>query len=132
MEAAQKALEKLKAEQEARKKTHPKDESKKKEPAASTTDPEARRMRFADGAVRAGYNAQLAVTAEHGFIVAIEVTDRRNDAGFARPMAEAVEARLGQTPGLCLPIRITQPPAISKRLAAGLKTPSLFMRRPSP
>ncbi len=94
MEAAQKALEKLKAEQEARKKTHPKDESKKKEPAASTTDPEARRMRFADGAVRAGYNAQVAVTAEHGFIVAIEVTDRRNDAGFARPMAEAVEARL--------------------------------------
>ena len=58
VEAAQKALEKLKAEQEARKKTHPKDESKKKEPAASTTDPEARRMRFADGAVRAGYNAQ--------------------------------------------------------------------------
>ena len=49
VEAAQKALEKLKAEQEARKKTHPKDESKKKEPAASTTNPEARRMRFADG-----------------------------------------------------------------------------------
>ena len=57
VEAAQKALEKLKAEKEARKKTHPKDESKKKEPAASTTDPEARRMRFADGAVRAGYRA---------------------------------------------------------------------------
>ncbi len=102
VEAAQKALEKLKAEQEARKKTHPKDESKKKEPAASTTDPEARRMRFADGAVRAGYNAQVAVTAEHGFIVAIEVTDRRNDAGFARPIAEAVEARLGQSPSRLL------------------------------
>ena len=47
-------------------------------------------------------NAQLAVTAEHGFIVAIEVTDRRNDAGFARPMAEAVEAGLGQTPSWLL------------------------------
>lgn len=57
VEAARKALEKLQAEREARKKTHAKDESKKKEPRASTTDPEARRLRFADGAVRAGYNA---------------------------------------------------------------------------
>jgi transposase len=102
VEAARKALEKLKAEKEARKKTHAKDESKKKEPAASTTDPEARRMRFADGAVRAGYNAQVAIASEHGFIVAIDVTDRRNDAGFARPMAEAVERRLGKTPGRLL------------------------------
>jgi transposase len=102
VEAAQKALEKLKAEKETRKKTHAKDESKKKEPAASTTDPEARRMRFADGAIRAGYNAQLAVTSDHGFIVGIDVTDRRNDAGFARPMAEAVEVRLGQSPSRLL------------------------------
>ncbi len=57
VEAARKALEKLHAEKEARKKTHAKDESKKKEPAASTTGPEARRMRFADGAIRAGYSA---------------------------------------------------------------------------
>lgn len=102
VEAARKALDKLRAEKEARKKTHAKDERKKKEPAASTTDPEARRMRFADGAVRAGYNAQAAVTSDHGFIVAIDVTDRRNDAGFARPMAEAVEARLGETPSRLL------------------------------
>ena len=102
VEAAREVLKKLEAEREARKKTHPKDESKKKEPAASTTDPEARRMRFADGAVRAGYNAQLAVTSDHGFIVGIDITDRRNDAGFARPMAEAVEARLGQSPSRLL------------------------------
>jgi transposase len=100
--AARRALEKLQAERKARKKTHSKDESEKKEPAASTTDPEARRMRFADGAVRAGYNAQLAVTSEHGFIVAIDITDRRNDAGFARPMAEAAGARLGKTPSRLL------------------------------
>jgi transposase len=102
VEAARKALEKLKAEKEARKKTHAKDESGKKEPAASVTDPQARRMRFADGAVRAGYNAQVAVTPDHGFIVAIDMTDRRNDAGFARPMAEAVETRLGKTPSRLL------------------------------
>ncbi len=57
VEAAREALEKLRPEKEARKKTHAKDESKKKEPAVSTTDPDARRMRFADGAVRAGYSA---------------------------------------------------------------------------
>ncbi len=102
VEAAREALEKLQTEKEARKKTHAKDESKKKEPAASTTDPDARRMRFADGAVRAGYNMQVAVTADHGFILGIDVTDRRNDAGFARPMAEAVEVRLGKTPGRLL------------------------------
>lgn len=102
VEAARQALAKLKEGQEARKKTHAKDESKKKEPAVSTTDPEARRMRFADGAVRAGYNAQVAVSSEHGFIVEIAVTDRRNDAGFARPMVEAVEARLGTSPSRLL------------------------------
>ena len=100
MEAAQKALEKLKAEQEARKKTHPKDESKKKEPAASTTDPEARRMRFADGAVRAG-NAQVAVTAKYG----LSSQSRSRIAAtmrLRRPIAEAVEARLGQSPSRLL------------------------------
>ncbi len=93
VEAAREALEKLQAKKEAR---------KKKEPAASTTDPDARRMRFADGAVRAAYNVQVAVTAAHGFILGIDVTDRRNDAGFARPMAEAVETRLGKTPSRLL------------------------------
>jgi transposase len=98
VEAAHKALEKLTRERKTREKTHAKDENKKKGPAASTTDPEARRLRFADGAVRAGYNAQVATTSRHGFIVEIEMTARRNDAGCARPMAEAIEGRLGQTP----------------------------------
>lgn len=102
VEAAQQALKKLKAERKAREKTHAKDESKKKEPAASMTDPEARRLRFADGAVRAGYNAQVAATSGHGFIVEIDMTARRNDAGCARPMAEAIEARLGKAPNRLL------------------------------
>src|SRR5271168_2249520 len=46
------ALERLKAERKARADRHAKDEAKKKEPKASTTDPEARYMRFPDGAVR--------------------------------------------------------------------------------
>jgi hypothetical protein len=43
-------------------------------------------MRFPDGAVRPGYNAQIAATPEEGVIVSIDMTDRRNDAGLATPM----------------------------------------------
>jgi hypothetical protein len=42
------------------------------------TDLEARRMRFPDGAVRAGYNLQTAAVPDKGLIVAIK-TDRQLD-----------------------------------------------------
>jgi transposase len=57
---ARAALERLEAERKSRAAKHAKDEAKKKEPKASTTDPEARSMRFLDGAVRPAYNAQIA------------------------------------------------------------------------
>jgi transposase len=97
-EAARRALEKLQAEKAERAKRHKKAEAKKNEVRASTTDPEARLMRFADGAVRAGYNVQLAVAPSSGIILAVEPTDRRNDAGMAGPMLEEVERRLGVRP----------------------------------
>ena len=92
------ALERLKAERKARAARHAKDEARKKEPKASTTDPEARYMRFADGAVRPAYNAQIAAAPKEGVIVSIEVTDRRNDAGLAGPMVDDIARRYGQTP----------------------------------
>jgi transposase len=97
-EAARRALEKLQAEKAERAKRHKKAEAKKNEARASTTDPEARQMRFSDGAVRAGYNVQLAVAPGSGIILAAEVTDRRNDAGMAGPMLDDVERRLGVQP----------------------------------
>jgi transposase len=97
-EAARRALEKLQAEKAERAKRHKKAEAKKNEVRASTTDPEARLMRFSDGAVRAGYNVQLAVAPGSGIILAAEATDRRNDAGMASPMIEEVERRLGVRP----------------------------------
>ena len=95
---ARAALERLEAERKARAKTHSKDEAKKKEPRASTTDPEARSMRFPDGAVRPAYNAQIAAAPKEGVIVSIEVTDRRNDAGLAGPMVNDIARRYGRTP----------------------------------
>ena len=95
---ARAALERLEAERKSRAKTHAKDEARKKAPKASTTDPEARSMRFPDGAIRPAYNAQIAAAPKEGVIVSIEVTDRRNDAGLAGPMVDDIARRYGRTP----------------------------------
>ena len=95
---ARAALERLAAERKARAAVHVKDEARKKAPKASTTDPEARAMRFPDGAVRPAYNAQIAASPKEGVIVSIELTDRRNDAGLAEPMVDDIARRYGKTP----------------------------------
>ena len=79
----------------ARSRTHKKAEAAKKEPKASTTDAQARRMRFADGGVGAGFDLQLAVSTANHVIVGVRETDRRNDAGFAGSMVEQLERRYG-------------------------------------
>jgi len=95
--AAQRALEQLRAEKAERAKRH-KSAAAGKEPKASLTDADARIMRFRDGSVRAGYNIQLAVEPGSGVILAVRATNRRNDAGLARPMLEAVERHCGIAP----------------------------------
>ena len=95
---ARKALEQIKAEKAERAKRHAKDEAKKTEPKASLSDAEARNMKFADGAIRPGYNAQIAVAPQQGVIMSIEMTDRRNDAGLAAPMIDDLVRRYGQVP----------------------------------
>jgi hypothetical protein len=89
-------LTEIEAEKAKRSKRSPKEVAEQKEARASLTDPEARRMRCADGAVRASYNVQIAATTDHGFVTAIMATDRRNDSGLVRPMLEASEQRLGR------------------------------------
>lgn len=96
--AARRTLEKLRAEKAARAKRHEAAEAKKGEARVSLTDPEARMMRFPDGAVRAGYNIQLAVAPGSGLILAAQTTDRRNDAGLAGGMLEQIKKRLGRAP----------------------------------
>jgi transposase len=92
---AKAALAAIENEREMRAKRSPKEVTEQKEPRASLTDPDARRMRFADGAIRAAYNVQVAATSDHGFITAVKTTDRRNDNGLARPMLEDSERRTG-------------------------------------
>jgi transposase len=96
IEKARAKLAEIEAEKAKRSKRSPKEVAEQKEARASLTDPEARRMRCADGAARASYNVQIAATTDHGFVTAIMATDRRNDSGLVRPMFEASEQRLGR------------------------------------
>jgi transposase len=98
VQKARAALDRLREEKAAREKTHPGEEKQKSTPSVSLTDLEARRMRFPDGAVRAGYNLQTAVVPDKGVIVAVKTTDRRNDQGLARPLGDEVVRRYGRSP----------------------------------
>jgi len=95
---ARAVLEQLKAEREKQAKTHPKETAKKSEPKASTTDPQARVMRFADGGRRPAYNLQLGCVPQSDIIVEVMATDRRNDSGLALPMVERMAERFGAAP----------------------------------
>jgi hypothetical protein len=68
------------------------------EPRVSTTDPDARIMRMADGGFRPGCNVQLATDTKSGVIVGVAVTNRGADQGEALPMERQVAERLGQHP----------------------------------
>jgi transposase len=99
---ARAALDRVRAERKERAKRHSQDEAKKSKPKASLSDPEARNMRFPDGAIGPAYNAQFAVTPNEGIIVSLAMTDRRNDAGLAAPMVDDVVRRYGQAPATLL------------------------------
>jgi transposase len=68
------------------------------EPRVSSTDPDARVMKMADGGFRPAYNVQLATDAPSGVIVGVAVTAAGSDAHQAPPMLEQVRRRSGVTP----------------------------------
>ncbi len=96
VERARQKLAELVQEQAARAKTHAKEEAEKGEPKVSVSDPEARAMRLADGAVAPAWNVQ--VTTANGFVVAIDPTDRRKDSGLAPGLVEKIAERCGRAP----------------------------------
>jgi transposase len=66
-------------------------------PRVSTTDPEARVMKMADGGFRPAYNAQLATDTASGVIVGVKVVNTA-DPGQAVPMEAQVVQRTGEHP----------------------------------
>jgi transposase len=69
-----------------------------KEPRVSTTDPEARVVKMADGGFRPAYNMQIASVAGEQIAVAVEVSTSSSDRGLARPMLEKIDATYGELP----------------------------------
>jgi len=69
VEAALGKLAELEAERARRRKTNKAEVAKQKEPRASTSDPEARIMKMADGGFRPAYNCQIEWAAEKGIRV---------------------------------------------------------------
>lgn len=86
-------------EQQRAKKKKP---EQKRQVRASTTDPEARVMKMADGGFRPAYNLQFVVAGEPEggprTIVAVAVSNQGTDAGSVGPMMQQVEQRTGQVP----------------------------------
>jgi transposase len=68
------------------------------EARASTTDPEARNMKFADGGYRPGYNVQFATDTESSVIVGVEVTNAGTDAEELPPMLDQLNERYDRVP----------------------------------
>ena len=70
-----------------------------KNPArASTTDPEARTMKMANGGYNPAYNVQFSTDTETQVIVAVDVINQGTDAGQLAPMVEQIEDRTDVRP----------------------------------
>jgi len=67
-------------------------------PRASTTDPEARRMKMGDGGTRPAMNVQFASDGDAQMVVAVEVISQGSDSGLMQPIYDDVCDRYGVTP----------------------------------
>lgn len=68
----------------------------------STTDPEARVMKMADGGFRPAYNGQFAVDTATQVVVGVEVSSEGSDQGQMSPMLGQLGRRYGKVPKECL------------------------------
>jgi transposase len=96
--AALAKLAQIEAERERRAKTNKKQVAKQKEPRASTTDPQARIMKMADGGYRPAYNCQLGTVAKGQIVVAVEATAIGSDRALMPSMLNQIERRHGRRP----------------------------------
>lgn len=69
-----------------------------KEPRGSTTDPQARVMKMADGGFRPAYNVQFVCDTTSGAIAKVSVDNVGSDMGKMAPMSEALADDYGQRP----------------------------------
>lgn len=98
IEAALNTLDQVEAQREERKQSTGKTTEKRKEPRASTTDPQARVMKMADGGFRPAWNVQVLSAAGDQFVIDVDPLAIGSDRGLLRPGLEAVRGRIGRLP----------------------------------
>jgi hypothetical protein len=72
--------------------------SEKEKARVSTTDPEARVMKMADGGYRPAYNVQLGTDTATQIISGVDVSNSGGDQGKMAPMVDQHEERYDETP----------------------------------
>jgi transposase/IS5 family transposase len=68
------------------------------ETRVSTTDPDARNMKMANGGFNPAFNVQFATDGDTGLIVAAKVSNEGTDGGELVPIHEKIVATYGETP----------------------------------
>jgi transposase len=97
--AAQKALSEITQRRKQReKKRGDRKKKQNKEPRASSTDPDARVMKMADGGFRPAYNCQVSTVAEGQIVVAVQAETNGSDRGLIRPMLDQLRHRYRRLP----------------------------------
>lgn len=99
VEAALKNCEELQKQRETRAK---KSCQPAREARASTTDPEARTMQFADGGYAPGYNMQFSTATGSNIIVGVDAVNAGNDLEQLPPMLDQLEQRYDRIPAEAL------------------------------
>lgn len=101
--AAQQRLERIKAAQEnlaelEQRRQEKRSRKSKSVPRASTTDPEAVRMKMGDGGFRPAYNVQFASDGQTRIVVGVSVDNQGSDQGQMLPMYQSICSTYGVTP----------------------------------
>jgi transposase len=99
VKAALKTLGEVEAQRERRMKTNRKQTEKQKEPRASTTDPQVRTIKMADGGFRPAWNMQVVSVAGTPIVVGVEPSTIGSDRGLMRPMLEKIRECFDRLPG---------------------------------
>lgn len=97
---ARATLDKIEGERDIRNRKYAPDSKRRERPQAqaSTTDPDARKMRFNDNSFGPGFNVQIASTKHSGIILSAHVTDRRNDMGAGSELIQDIKRRYNLRP----------------------------------
>src|SRR6266568_227874 len=98
VKAALKTLGEVEAQRERRMKTNRKQTEKQKEPRVSTTDPQVRTIKMADGGFRPAWNMQVVSVAGTPIVVGVKPSTIGSDRGLMRPMLDKIRKCFDRLP----------------------------------